>query len=142
MNNTEFLKRYRQDKTSVWVKVKLTNDKEFYFTNYKGSWEGIKATCDFKNLFIKEFILQFRSHEVIIDIPEDADAFYFVRSILGQMGADCQHYYTVGIIKGDNVQKDMYIIPELIKDKSYEDNIESCFEEGIIYDGRKKKKEN
>ena len=55
------------------------------------------------------------------------------------MGGDSKHYYTVGIIKGDVVHKKMWIIPELIEEKSYEDDIDACFEEGIIYNDQKTK---
>jgi hypothetical protein len=34
----------------------------------------------------------------------------------------------------------MWIMTELVEEKSYEDDIDSCFEEGIIYDDRKTKK--
>lgn len=139
MNNQEFLKEYRKNKNCIWIKVKLTNGKEFYFNHYP-SWKGIKLYCEQNAAFIEEFNLQFRSHEIIIDIPTDLDGFYFVRSILGQMGADSKHYYTVGLIHGDKVQKHMYIIPELIQEKSYEDTIESCFQESIIYNVGKKSK--
>lgn len=139
MNNQEFLKKYRTDKNSVWIKLKLTDGQEFYFTAYE-NWPWIKVLCNEKKIFIEEFQLQFRSHEVSISIPEDIDGIYFIRSILGQMGSDSKHFYTVGFINDNRVKKDMYIIPELVKEKSYEENIDDCFEEGIIYDVRKTKK--
>lgn len=140
MNNQEFLKKYRTNKTSVWIKIKLTDSQEFYFTAYE-NWPWIKKICDNKDLFIEEFQLQFRSHEVNINVPQDIDGIYFIRSILGQMGGESKHFYTVGFIYDDGkVKKDMYIIPELVKEKTYEDDIESCFEEGIIYNVGKKKK--
>lgn len=142
MNNTEFLKKYRKNKQAVWIKVALTNGKEFYFSSYKPNWQALKKVCETTSSFIKEFELQFRSNVVSIDIPKDVDAVYLIRSVLGQMGGESKQYYTVGTIKGETVNKDMYLVPELIKEKSYKDNIESCFEEGIIYDDRKEKKEN
>ena len=139
MNNQKFLEHYRTDKTVVWVKIKLTDGREFYFNKYK-LWEGVKAYCKAHSVFIEEFCLQFRSHEIKIDIS-DAEGIYLIRSILGQMGGDSKHYYTVGIIKGDVVHKKMWIIPELIEEKSYEDDIDSCFEEGIIYNDQKTKED-
>jgi hypothetical protein len=138
MNNQKFLEHYRKDKTVVWIKLKLTNGQEFYFNEYK-MWIDVKRYCEARSVFIEEFCLQFRSHEVKIDIP-DADGIYFIRSILGQMGGDSKHYYTVGVIKDSVVHKKMWITPELIEEKVYEDDIDSCFEEGIIYDDRKTKK--
>ena len=139
MNNEKFLERYRTDKTAVWTKVKLTDGQEFYFDKYK-TWHSIKFYCKEKSVFVEEFFLQFRSHEVKIDVS-DIDGIYFIRSILGQMGGDSKHYYTVGTIKGDTVYKKMWIIPELVEEKSYEDDIDSCFDEGIIYNEQKKKKD-
>ena len=137
MNNQKFLEHYRTNKTVVWVKVKLTDGKEFYFNKYQ-HWKGVKSYCEKTSVFVEEFCLQFRSHEIKIDMS-DADGIYFIRSILGQMGADSKHYYTVGIIKGEVVHKKMWIIPELVEEKSYEDDIDSCFEEGIIYNDQKTK---
>lgn len=137
MNNQKFLEKYRTNKQAIWIKVKLTNGRELFFDEYS-VWEDIKKMCDSTGHFIDKFHLQFRSHEVKIDI-EDADGLYFIRSIMGSMGGKSKHYYTVGVIKGDIVSKKMFIIPELIEEKSYEDDIESCFPEGIIYNEQKKK---
>ena len=140
MNNEKFLKRYKKNKQAVWVKVRLTNGKEFYFTHYE-TWKDIKSICESEGTFVDEFFLQFRSHEIEIPI-ENCEGLYFIRSILGQMGGESKHYYTVGTISGDVVSKKMYIIPELVEEKSYEDDIDSCFPEGIIYNAKKEKKED
>ena len=138
MNNEKFLERYRENKTVIWIKVELTDGLEIFFHEYK-TWEGVKKHCEEKSVFVKDFRLQFRSHEIKIDLS-DANGLYFIRSVLGQMGGDSKDYYTVGVIKGDVVYKKMWIMPELVEEKSYEDDIDSCFEEGIIYDDRKTKK--
>lgn len=137
MNNEKFLERYRENKTVVWAKVALTDGLEVFFHEYK-SWQSVKKYCEDKSVFVEDFRLQFRSHEIKIDLS-DADGLYFIRSVLGQMGGDSKNYYTVGIIKGDVVHKKMWIIPELVEEKSYEDDIDSCFAEGIIYNEQKKK---
>ena len=46
----------------------------------------------------------------------------------------------VGILKGQEVHKTMWCVPELVIEKSYIDDIESCFEEALIYN--EKTKEN
>tara|TARA_B100000519_G_C14201364_1_gene418086 strand:- start:503 stop:934 length:432 start_codon:yes stop_codon:yes gene_type:complete len=140
MNNEKFLKRYKANKQAVWVKVKLTNGEEFYFSQYD-TWKDIKSLCEASQAFIEEFFLQFRSHEIEIPIG-DCDGLYFIRSILGQMGGESKHYFTVGTINGDVVNKKMFIIPELVEEKSYEDDIDSCFPEGIIYNAKKEKKKD
>ena len=140
MNNEKFLERYRENKTVVWVKVSLSDGHEVFFHDYS-AWRSIKKYCKRKSVFVDGFHLQFRSHEVKMDLF-DIDAIYFIRSVLGQMGGDSKDYYTVGTIKDGVVYKKMWIIPELVEEKSYEDDIESCFEEGIIYDDRQKEKKN
>lgn len=140
MNNEKFLEKYRTNKQAIWIKIKLTSGKEIFFEDYR-QWQAIKDVCEKTGAFIQNFHLQFRSHEVKIDIT-DADGIYFIRSVMGQMGGDTKHYYTVGVIRGDIVSKKMFIIPELVEEKSYEDDIESCFPEGIIYNGQKKKEDN
>jgi len=140
MNNEKFLERYRENKTVVWIKVALSDGHEVFFHDYK-AWHSIKKYCQSKSVFVEDFRLQFRSHEIKIDVS-DIDGLYFIRSVLGQMGGDTKNYYTVGTIKSGVVQKKMWLIPELVEEKSYEDDIESCFEEGIIYDERKKEKED
>ena len=139
MNNEKFLEKYRTNKQAIWIKIKLTTGKEIFFEDYR-QWQAIKDVCEKTGVFIQNFHLQFRSHEVKIDIT-DADGIYFIRSVMGQMGGDTKHYYTVGVIRGDIVSKKMFIIPELVEEKSYEDDIESCFPEGIIYNAQKKKKD-
>ncbi len=137
MNNEKWLKHYRTNKSAIWIKMKLTNGSEFYIDQHE-SWMGIKALCEQKSCFFEELSLQFRSHEVKIDL-EDADGVYLIRSILGRMGGESRHFYTVGILKDKEVHKTMWCIPELVEEKSYIDDIESCFEEAMIYNEEKKK---
>lgn len=136
MNKKAWLKKFRNNKSAVWINVQLTNGQEFYYDEFEG-WRKIKEKCDKENLFIRELILRFRSHEVTIDL-EDAEAVYLIRSILGQMGADTKQYYTTGILKNGVVYKKMWMIPELIVDKEMKNDIEECFEEALIYDKTKK----
>ncbi len=138
MKKENFLKHYRTNKQAVWTKCQLTDGKEYYFDKY-GSWKIVKNYCKNNKVFIKDFRLQFRSHEVIIDIPDDIDGFYFVRSVLGRMGGVTNEYLTVGLVKDQSVKKEMWMIPELVVDKTFEEGIHECFEEAIIYNEKKKK---
>ena len=138
MNNESFLKHYRTDKQAVWTKCRLTDGREYYFAKYD-TWKMIKAYCEKNKSFIEEFSLQFRSHEVNIDIPEDIDGLYYVRSVLGKIGGATNEYLTVGLVRGENVSKQMWMIPELVVDKTFEEGINECFAEAIIYNEKKKK---
>jgi len=136
MDNNKWLEHYRTDKSAIWLKVRLTDGQEL-FLNHASGWKGVKLICDKKKVFLEEFSLQFRSHEVKIDL-EDAEGVYFVRSIMGQMGGASRHYYTVGIIKENKVHKTMWLVPELIEEKKTVDSLAECFDEMVIYDETKK----
>ena len=70
----------------------------------------------------------------------DGDGIYFVRSVLGTIGMKTKEYFTVGVLKNKEVHKEMWLVPELLKEKDYVDQIENCFEEAMIR--YEKKKEN
>jgi hypothetical protein len=52
------------------------------------------------------------------------------------MGGTSRDCYTIGVINGDKAKKTMWLTPELIEDSSYEDDLNSCFEEALIYNDR------
>jgi hypothetical protein len=136
MNNEKWLEHYRTNKNAIWIKCKLTNGEDLFFDNFNG-WKLIKEKCDSQSLFIDKLFLQFRSHEIDIDI-NNCDGIYLVQSIIGQFGADTKKYYTTGKIIGNKVYKKMWMIPELICNEEFEDDITDCFAEAIIYDKTKK----
>jgi uncharacterized protein (DUF2164 family) len=135
MDRQNWLKDYRRNKEATWIRCKLTNDEEINCENFS-EWIDLKSKCEKENLFFKKFILQYRSHQEEVDV-KDIDALYLIRSIKGRMGGEDQHSYTVGTIKDNKVDKKMWLIPELIVDIEYEDKVENCFEEAIIYDKTK-----
>ena len=137
MNRDKWLKHYRTDKNAVWIKCKFTSGFEVYYSSFKG-WKQIKSICKKKSLFIEELELQYRSHCVTIDV-EEVEAVYLIRSVMGTMGGGSNKYYTTGILKDGKMHKKMWLIPELIVEKELCDNLDECFEEAIIYNGKKKK---
>ena len=137
MNNEKWLEAYRTNKDSVWIKCKLTNGEEFFYDHQIG-WKLIKQECDTKGVFVEELYLQFRSHEVTIDV-EGAEAIYLVRSVMGQMGGESRQFYTTGRLESDKMHKKMWLTPELIVEKELTDEIDECFEEAIIYNEEAKK---
>ena len=138
MNNEKFLEQYMDNKDAIWIKARLDDGSEFFMDKHKG-WRDLKGYCLDNRAFLEELKLQFRSHEVDINI-EDAQGVYLVRSVLGKMGGSTRDFYTVGILKGQEVHKTMWCVPELVIEKSYIDDIESCFKEALIYN--EKTKEN
>ena len=137
MNNEKWLKAYRTNKDAVWIKCRLTNGEEHFHAHHVG-WMVIRDLCHAKNVFVEELYLQFRTHEVEIDV-KDAEAIYLIRSVMGQMGNKTHQYYTTGRLEGGKMHKQMWLIPELIVEKELSDELDECFEEAIIYNEEAKK---
>lgn len=122
----------------VWIKIRTTDGKHFFFHDYK-EWHDVQAYCREKSVFISDLHLQFRTHKITIDIDDDTEAIYIVRSCMGAMGMKTKQYMTVGKLKDGLMHKQMWLTPELIIDKEYKDPLSLCFEEAILYDEKKKK---
>lgn len=127
----QWLNEYRKDKYQIWVKVSLSNGKERYFCDYK-DWYLIKQYCQNEIVNVTEIGLQYRSNYLGID-AKDCNGVYLVQSLIGVMGEQSKKTYTVGKIYGDVVEKQVFLTPELIEDRSEKDSVSSCFEEGLLY---------
>jgi hypothetical protein len=132
----EFYKSDRTNTKRVFVKVMTNDGKHFFFSDYD-EWFKVKGYCEKNSVFIRDLHLQFRTHKCIIDV-EGAEGIYLVRSVLGSIGMKTNHYFTVGTVTGNRVDKQMWIVPELVLDKEYEDTLANCFPEAIIYHEKKK----
>ena len=140
MDEEKWREHYRSsNKDKVWVKVMTKDGKHFFFDGKHETWAKVKKHCESKKTFVKEMHLQFRSHKCVLDIGDPA-GIYLVRSAMGEMGAGTTNFLTLGLLKDDGlVHKQMWMIPELLKDLEYEDEVEDCFEEAIIYNEEKTK---
>tara|TARA_B100001123_G_C14748739_1_gene803975 strand:- start:28 stop:468 length:441 start_codon:yes stop_codon:yes gene_type:complete len=130
----------KASKHDVWVKV-MTNDQKHFFLmekELKGWIDDVKTHCYESNTFVEEVHLQFRSHKCVMDL-KDSLGVYLVRSAMGEMGGVTTSYLTFGVLKKDGlVHKQMWMVPELLKDKEYADPMKDCFEEAIIYNEKTK----
>ena len=125
----------------VWVKVMTSDGEHFFFDEYN-TWKEIKQYCIRNEVNVEEMHLQFRSHKCVLNI-DGAEGIYLIRSVMGALGAESTNYYTVGVLKDGKVHKQMWLVPELIAEKEYIDDLENCFEEALIYNvGKKEKKAN
>ena len=127
----KWIEAYRTNKSAIWIRCTLSNGEELFYDKFEG-WLNIKDRCKTDRLFIDALSLQFKSHKLDIDV-KDCDAIYLIRSVMGQIGSDTRNYYTVGKVRGDKVSKQMILVPELIVDKEFEENVSECFSEAIIY---------
>ena len=131
----QWLSEYRNDKRAIWVRVCLSGGTEIWFKDYN-TWLNIKQTCLDDNLSINLIRLQYRSH--IEDIYSGgSEGVYLVRSVMGQIGGDTRHYYTLGLVDGDVVHKTKWLTPELIEEEKDQDPLDKCFSEAIIYNHAK-----
>lgn len=126
-----WLLEYRKDKYKIWVKITLSNGEERYFCDYE-DWYKIKNYCKQSLINVSEIGLQYRSNYLGIN-ASDCDGVYLVQSIIGLMGEESKKTYTVGKIRGDIVEKQVFLTPELIEDRTETDSVSSCFEEGLLY---------
>lgn len=139
MDNQKWAEFYRSEKSNtqfVFIKAMTSDGKHFFCKDYE-QWFEIKDHCEKNSVFIQDLHLQFRSNRCIIEVA-DADAVYVVRSVLGAMGQVTKHYLTIGVLSDGKMMKSMYIVPELIKEKEYEDSLSNCFDEALIYHEKKK----
>jgi hypothetical protein len=137
MDEEKWIKHYQTcDINAVWVKVMTSDGKHFFFSDYK-VWQEVKSHCEKNFVFIEDLHLQFRSHKCIMDV-RNAKGLYLVRSVMGTMGGPSANYYTVGVLKGKEVHKQMWLVPELIMEKEMVDDPDQCFEEAMIFNEKKK----
>lgn len=140
MDDEKWAKFYSSDKKNVskiFIKVMTSDGNHFFFHEYD-DWYSIKDHCYKNSVFVKDLHLQFRSTKCVIDVSK-SNAIYLVRSALGAIGQPTKNYFTVGLLKDDGlVHKQMWLIPELILDKEYTDELSACFEEALIYHDEKK----
>lgn len=127
----QWLEAYRKDKYKIWIKIILSNGEERYFCDYK-DWYVVKSYCKTNIVNIDQIGLQYRSNYLGVD-TKDCDGVYLVQSLVGLMGEQSRHTYTVGKINGDIVEKQVFMTPELIEDRKEQDPVVSCFEEGLLY---------
>jgi len=121
---------------NIWIVIETSDNNVVYLEQYD-QWLTFKNYCSENKLNINSVGLQYKSNLVSTD-TKNADAVYVIRSVKGQMGGVSRDCYTIGIINGNKAKKTMWLTPELIEDSSYEDDLNNCFEEALIYQNGKK----
>jgi hypothetical protein len=127
---SEWLKHYRSNKDAVWIKCHTSDGIDRYMHKMSDWVELVKLSLK-SDVFLQSLSIQYRSHEEPLDIV-GCDRVYLITSVMGSMGNPSRDYLTFGKVIGDVVEKQMWLIPELIVEKTYNDTIENCFKEAII----------
>ena len=134
-NKEKWSQVFRTNVRATWLIVTLKDGSEYFIDN-TDRWHELKRYCDNNNVFLSKLSIQFKSHRETIDI-RGIDGIYFAKSVVGMLGAESKNTYTIGKIKDGIVHKTLWLIPELIVEREFEDYESGCFEESIIYDKAK-----
>ena len=135
-NKEKWSQVFRTNVRATWLIVTLKDGSEYFIDN-TDRWHELKRYCDNNNVFLSKLSIQFKSHRETIDI-RGIDGIYFAKSVVGMLGAESKNTYTIGKIKNGIVHKTLWLIPELIVEREFEDYESGCFEESIIYNKAKK----
>jgi hypothetical protein len=133
-----YLQNKQENKKKTWVFVKTSDEKEIYLTDYN-QWLTIQEYVDKKSLKILSVGLRHKTNQILVD-TSTSDAVYLVRSVKGEFGSVTRQCFTIGKINGDEVEKTMWLTPELIEESFYIDHIDECFPEAIVYNDKQKRK--
>lgn len=125
-----------EEKRNIWIEIKTSDGKEIFLKSYS-DWLDFSKYIEEKNVNIDSLILRYKSNLIAVDTTGSSGV-YLVKSVKGEFGGTTKQCFTVGVIKDSTVHKTMILTPELLEEQVYEDNIESCFEEAIVYHGKAK----
>jgi len=113
----EFI-RNKIEGEAYWV-VTLNNGLVVYQDDYRpniepwNSWLRLRDYCYAEGVYPVKMHIRFRSH--VEHMPENAEGYYFVRSVLASFGSDItQHLFVIGTIDGGLLQVNKWKTPELI----------------------------
>lgn len=129
---SDWISHYKTNKNAIWIRGILNNDEEIFLSDFK-LWTALANRLENERLFFKKLSLQFKSHEIVLDIS-NCQGIYLVKSVIGQLSGFTKETITFGRVDGNYVDKIIYMSPELIEEESYRDTLSNCFEEAIIYD--------
>lgn len=139
-SEADWVKEYRKQRDHVWIVVSWsvpTDSGKIYFKSSDFHvWKTIVENQESKSR-INGIELRFRSNSVNID-TSSWEAVYLIRSAMGSIGGSTRDYLIVGKISGQDVEKTMWLLPALIVETIYQDTIDSCFLEAVIFNGGKK----
>ncbi len=128
---------YESRSSVVWIFFIDDHDHKMYLKEWK-DWLSVQDYCRKNKCNIDCIGLRYKGNEAKIEIPIDAQGVYLIKSARGQIGMESKATMTVGIIDQNIVHKTHYLLPELIEDLKFKDNIETCHEPAIVYNEQKR----
>lgn len=121
-------------RSTIFIVLKTTKD-TIYIPEYK-DWLKISDYIKSLSVDIVSVGLQWKTHLVEIDIT-DSDGVYIAQTMKGKIGGSSKKCMTIGLVYGDKVQKQLWSVPELIKDIEYQDDIKGCLKEALYIHDKK-----
>lgn len=119
------------ERKKIWINIVTSDNKDLYLREFE-DWYSFQDYINQNKVRIDKIGLRYKSNLFSIDTL-NSDGVYLIRSVKGQFGSKTKQCFTIGIIKDSKIKKTMILTPELIEEQSYEDNVENCFEEAIVY---------
>lgn len=122
------------ESNAVWVALlsngeSVTQDERFV----QNAWYLLKEKCKKEKLNIEKIWVKFRSNVSWHILPEKAEGYFFIKSLLQGFGdSSIAKSYTFGYIVGDKVYTKRIKIPELVFMEEGERDLSKCPEECII----------
>lgn len=128
---------YKKSKSrrNTWIVLKCKGKENIYIETINDWLDYVSRNN--KAAVIESVGLQYKSHVITQDVDK-CDGVYITKAAMGQIGGMTLDGFTIGVVKGDNVVKTLWKVPELIEDNNYTDKIENCFEEAILSNGEEK----
>jgi hypothetical protein len=119
----------------MWV-VTLDNGLTVYQSDenpnleVKNSWLGLKKYVEENGLYIKDMILRFRDHAEVVG--SNADGYFFIHSILGNIVGYCQNFYKAGTLQNNLIVGKEWIIPELMPLEDFTKPVDHFSQQSLI----------
>jgi hypothetical protein len=143
-SEAEWLKAYKENRNEVWVKVSMASYRKVFVGGPRivesvvyfpvSEYDVWKDIVSAGGKMVIEIELRFRSNTLTINTSA-WEGVYLIRSVMGTMGGDSQHFIVLGQCVGHMVRKQMILIPELTTRTTYEDPMSECFSEATYLNG-------
>jgi hypothetical protein len=124
------------DRSITWIYFTTDKNHKVYLNDWS-EWLTVQNFCIKHEANITSVGLRFRGNHIEVDIPSYARGVYVVKSAVGKMGFESRQSVTIGIIDGNVVRKTHWLVPELIEDLKFVDDIESCHKPAIVFNAKK-----
>lgn len=125
-----------EDRSVTWIFFVTDRNEKVFLHEWK-DWLTVQNYCIKNERNIASVGLRYKGNEISVDIPKSARGVYLIKSARGQMGFSSKKSVTIGIVDGSVVRKTHWLVPELIEDLKFVDDIESCHQPAIVFNAKK-----